>query len=176
MINRSEQSHNKTMKQISARIGYKYKSKLVFLWPETEKKKQKAAVDLKSKNENRVNWNALLFAVNQEVRQQEKTAAGRKKSGRKPQYEMFKRNQLLTRGDRSNEGMDWYIYFNRVLKIDAFPELKRLQQQGRDPVMIENNAENHIACDEFWDIYKCHKFNDWPAKSLDLNPIEKAWA
>ena len=176
VINRSEQSHNKAMGQISARIGHEYKSKLVFLWPETEEEKQEAAAELKAENENRVNWNALLFAVNQEVREQEEIAAGRKKSGPKPQYKVFKKNQLLTRGDRSNGGMDWYIYFNRVLKVDAFPELKQLQQQGRDPVMIEDNAGNHTACDEFWGIYKLRKFNDWPAKSPDLNPIEKAWA
>ena len=175
VINRSEQSHNKIMRQIFARIEYKYKFKLMFLWPETEEKKQKAAIDLKSKNENRVNWNALLFAINQEIRQQKETTADRKKSERKSQYEMFKRNQLFTRENRSNGGMNWYIYFNRVLKIDAFSELKRLQQQNRDSIMIEDNAGNHIACDEFWNIYKCHKFNDWSAKSLDLNPIEKAW-
>ena len=123
VINKSKQSHNKIMKQISVRIEYKYKFKLMFFWFETKKKKQKATIDLKSKNENRINWNALLFAINQKIKQQEKTIVDRKKFERKFQYEMFKRNQLFIRENRSNENMNWYIYFNRVLKIDAFSEL-----------------------------------------------------
>ena len=176
VINRSKQSHNKTMRQISARIEHEYKFKLIFLWLETEEKKQKATIELKIENENRINWNALLFAINQKIKKQKEIAADRKKSESKSQYKMFKKNQLFTREDRSNEDMNWYIYFNRVLKIDAFSELKQLQQQNRDSIMIEDNAKNHIACDEFWNIYKLRKFNDWSAKSFDLNPIEKTWA
>ena len=93
-------------------------------------------------------WNALMFAINQQLREQEELDAGRKKSGSKSQYAVFKRNQKLIRGDRSNGGVDWYIYFKRVLEAMAFSELRKLQKKGRDPVMIEDNAGNHTANDE----------------------------
>ena len=175
VINKSKQSHNKIMKQIFARIEHEYKFKLMFLWFETKEKKQKTTIELKVENENRINWNALLFAINQKIKKQKKIVVDRKKSESKSQYKVFKKNQLLIRKNRFNENMNWYIYFNKILKIDAFFKLKQLQQQNRNSIMIENNAKNHIACDEFWNIYKFHKFNDWSAKNLDLNSIEKIW-
>lgn len=47
-----------------------------------------------------------MHAVNLGVREQEEIAAGRKKPEKKPSYEVFLRNKLLTQGDQSNRGVD----------------------------------------------------------------------
>lgn len=176
VINKKKQSHSKAMNQISERIGYNYKSKLVFLWEETAEEKRLAAAELNEKNEDRLRWNALMFAVNQAAKKQQKKTADRKKPNKKPRYDVFKKNELLTREDRSNESVDWFIYFKRVLKAEAFSDLTKLLREERDPVMIEDEAGNHTANNEWWGICGLHKFLNWPAKSPDLNPVEKAWA
>ena len=47
-----------------------------------------------------------MFAVNQAVREQKKKTADRKKSERKPQFSVFKKNELLTRENRFNDDVD----------------------------------------------------------------------
>lgn len=107
VIKRKDQSHDKALGQISVSIGYGYKSKLTFIYEETETEKKEAQKELRIENERRLNWNALRFAAFEGNRELEEVTGGRKKPGPKPSYEVFAKGGLLTRGDRSNGGVDF---------------------------------------------------------------------
>ena len=110
------------MCQISGMIAYGYKSSLTFLWPETEAEKKEAKEFLDAKNIENLRFHGLLGAVNQATREQEEIERGRKYPGQKPSFMVWLRsNRLLTRGDRSNGGVDWYRYFRKVLEPKIFP-------------------------------------------------------
>ena len=120
----------------------------MFLWAKTKNEKKNIVVELLKKNKRRLYWNTLIFAINQVIKKQKKLVANRKKLEKKPKYNIFKKNELLIRENRSNRDVNWFIYFKRVLKIETFSNLLELFKQKRNLVIIKNNASNYIANNE----------------------------
>ena len=106
VVNRKAQSHSKALGNVSEAIGYNFKSRLIFLYEETETEKKEAKELIDKENQGRGPWNYLNFAVNTAARGQEEEKAGRKKPGPKPSVDTYQKDQRLSRGDRAAGGMD----------------------------------------------------------------------
>jgi len=175
VVERKDQADDKAMGQIHAHIAWGFKSKLTFLWEETEDEKRLAILEIAERNKKRMPMDMLTFIANQELRNQIEQQRGRRFPGRRPEYAGHEKKLQISRGDRSNGGVDNWIYLKNVLEPSLFPDLIKLRHQGRDIIYIEDNAGNHTKNNRFWWEWGLKKFLDWPARSPDLNPIEKAW-
>ena len=174
--NTTDQSYDKSMGQINAMIAHSYKSELTFIWTETEDEKKAATKHLRAENDRLLPWNALLAAGNSGSREQEEIDRGKRYPGPKPSFQAFLKNgQILQRGDRSKGGIDWYIYWRRVLDPKIYPQMQLWKDEKCEKILIEDNAGNHNKNDILWTEIGLRKFRNWPPRSPDLNPIEKAW-
>jgi transposase len=90
---------------------------------------------------------------------------------RPPEAHLYKRNCRINR-----DGVDSYRHREKVLKPLLIPFVNSLKQQGRNIVVLEDNAPAHISHFD----NDCFKVSDvikmlWPANSPDANAIEQAW-
>lgn len=177
VIGRKELEYDKQMAQVAAHIAHGFKSKLTFFYEETNTAKKAAEKVLEKENEGEDPLHHLAWAATQVAQIEEEERSGRKTSGRKPQYEKWRNRTQKTRGDRSKGGVDGFRYRDEYLYPSVVPNMKMLRMNGRDMVMIEDNAAAHsgVYDKETYARYGLNKFWDWPPKSPDLNPIEKAW-
>lgn len=100
-----------------------------------------------------------------------------KRRGPYPQYQTFLKKHIKTRGDRSKGGVDWLIHREQVLKLKLLPFALKLKKEGRDPVVLEDNASSHDNrwSHELFEQWGVAKLLDYPPRSLDINAIEHAW-
>ena len=165
------------MCQISAQIAYGFKSELIFVYTETDTEKKEAKGLLAAENEDYDSLHALAFASSEVAKWEKEIATNKKTSGRKPQYENYRKMVKINRGDRAKGGIDWFRYRELILRAHLLSNMKGLQKADRDVMIIEDNAGSHVSdpcLKEYhrWGVKRC---SDWPPRSPDLNSIEKAW-
>ncbi|RPB05906.1 hypothetical protein L873DRAFT_1785067 [Choiromyces venosus 120613-1] len=84
--------------------------------------------------------------------------------------------ELKERGKNQKGGIDWFIYRERIQIPLLYPFALTAQVQRPETVIMEDNAPAHIhhyhnLLREQLSLEKI----EWPANSLDLNPIETIW-
>ena len=179
VVGGTRQEDDKSMCQISGHLawGPGGKGKLIFLHTETEEEKIEAEIALEQENKDYEPMFALAFHAAERQKEEIAAAGGPKPKGKKPSLEVYQRNMAKKRGDRKNGGVDGYRYREEILRAGVIPFCKRLNQEGRNVVVMEDGAGNH-TCKMARDLYRqamITVFDDWPPNSPDLNPIEKAW-
>ncbi len=94
------------------------------------------------------------------------------RQGKKPpEARLYKRNSRENRN-----GVDGYRHREAILKPLLIPFAQELKKQGRNILVLEDNAPAHISHFD----NDCFKMSDvikmlWPANSPDANAIEQAW-
>ena len=178
IVGRKNTEDNKAICSISGHLAHGRKGTLVFLFQET--KEQKIIADTELEKENAGFHQALEeeFVAEQELKEQIRSSQGKKKRGGKaPSFEVWERKKRLTRGDRHKGGLDGYRYREEVLKPHLIPFCERLNEEGRNVIVMQDCAGNHTSRipKDYFKLKCIDVFWDWPPLSPDLNPIERAW-
>ena len=173
VVNTKKQQDNKQVCQGFAGIGYNFKSKLLFIYTETEQEKKEAKEVLEEENKENEAFRTLAHAADLRVREREHTR------GQKPSLDVYLRKSGVTRGKRDKGGIDAFRYREKILYSPdgVIPFCKELNKEGREVVLMEDNASAHRSdlVAAVYALYGIERF-PWPPNSPDLNPIEKAWA
>jgi hypothetical protein len=140
-----------------------------YVWPsETEDEKKEAQHALEEENKERKAARVLEQMARSRLDKKGKVI---RQGKRPPEARLYKSNCRINR-----DGVDGYRHREKVLKPLLIPFVNSLKQQGRNVVVLEDNAPAHISHFD----NDCFKVSDvvkmlWPANSPDANAIEQAW-
>lgn len=160
-----------------ASFAYNIKGPIHFFFKETpeQKAEYQHLLDVENAEEHPRHW--VAFEVIQMIKEAELASEGKRRRGPVPKFQNYLKKMIKSRGDRSKGGVDWLRHREEVLKPKLLPFAKQLQDEGRDPMVIEDGASSHDNQynHDLFDQRRINKCMDWPARSPDINAIEKAW-
>ncbi len=93
------------MCQISAQIAHGFKSKLIFVYTETDTEKEEAKGLLAAENKEDDSLRALAFASVEVAKWEKEIAINKKPPGRKLKYENYRKTLNLLEGIGQREGL-----------------------------------------------------------------------
>lgn len=88
----------------------------------------------------------------------------------------WRKDMAHVRGDRTRGGVDGYRHREEVLKPLLVPWIRSLQEEGLNPILLEDGAPSHTSkiATEFLQVSAITKL-EWPGHSPDINAHEHAW-
>lgn len=119
----------------------------------------------------------ILTEINtniQKLDQENPLPSGYPRRKRRAEWEF--KEEIMERGDRSNGGIDWILYREKILRPLLYPFLQQLTQDtGHEMWLVEDNAPAHKTCKRL-EAEERKKYGIrtviWPANSPDANKIE----
>ncbi len=135
----------------------------------TEEEDEKEAAKFALQEENDARKAAMVLEKMSQMKPGKKGKLVRK--GRKPKDAV-----LYKRNSRDRGGIDGYRHREEVLKPLLIPFVEELRKEGRNVVVIEDNAPAHRSDidNHFFKMSDVVKLL-WPPNSPDANAIEQAW-